>query len=147
MLKSVHYKALAVWTIYTIVTKGSFLAGLTKTITGVNAYLLNVFLGLLFGSLFLYFFSHEDFFKFAREIERKNVKKEKRWEHFFLHFGKLLSAILITVLGGPLIGALAIRFLLHNYKHKYLIIILSSAVGAALWLGVAKGAIILRLPF
>lgn len=147
MLKSIHYKALAVWGIYTLITKGFFLAGISKSIARSDAYLLNVFFSMLFGFLFLYFFSHEDFFKFAREIERKNTKKEREWEHRFLHYGKLISSIIIGILSGPLIGALVLRFLLPRYKYKYLIIGLSSALSATIWLGIARGVISLRLPF
>ncbi|KKQ92699.1 MAG: hypothetical protein UT17_C0001G0078 [Candidatus Woesebacteria bacterium GW2011_GWB1_39_10] len=140
MFKSVHLKALFVWIVYSVITKASFLAGSIKTEV-MSAFSLNVFLSVFFGILFLYFFSHEDFFKFAKEIENKNIKSERRWEHRFLHYGKLTSAILIGVATGPLIGALAARFLLVKFKYKYLTVSLSSALGSIFWLGVARGII------
>jgi hypothetical protein len=147
MIKHIHFKALAVWAIYSVVTKAAFLIGISETVKSSNAYLVNIFLNVVFGILFLYLFSHEDFFKFAREIERKNIKKEKKLEHRFLHYGKLVSGLLIGILSGPLIGALALRFLLPKYRYKYLMIILSSATSSALWLGMARGVIIWHLPF
>ncbi len=141
MFKSVHIKALFVWLVYSIITKGSFLTGSLRTEEVLTSYLLNIVLSIFFGSMFLYFFSHEDFFKFAKEIENKNVKKEKQWEHKLLHHGKLVTAILIGIATGPLIGALSVRLLLPRNKYKYLLISFSSALGSAFWLGVARGVI------
>lgn len=145
MLKSIHFKAFAIWLIYSFITKGSFVTGVSKSIEGRDAYILNIFFSMVFGFLFLYFFSHEDFFKFACEIERKNTKKEKKWEHKLIHFGKIITSIIIGVLSGPLIGALAVRFI--KPKYKYLVIGLSSALSSVLWLGLVRDAAIIRLPF
>lgn len=147
MLKSIHFKAFAVWAIYTAVTKGSFLAGMSESVTPPNAYMINIIFSVIFGLLFLYLFSHQDFFKFAKEIEKNNSKAERRWEHRLLHFGRLFSAFLIGVATGPLIGALAIRFLVPRHKYKYVLIVTSSTISAILWLGLTRGAIIWRLPF
>ncbi|QQG41763.1 MAG: hypothetical protein HYV90_00395 [Candidatus Woesebacteria bacterium] len=141
MFKSVHIKAMFVWLVYSIITKGSFLTGSLRSGGILISYLLNIILSIFFGWMFLYFFSHEDFFKFAKEIENKNVKKEKQWERKLLHHGKLVTSFLIGVATGPLIGALAVRFLLPRFKYKYLVISFSSALGSALWLGVARGVI------
>lgn len=147
MLKSVHFQALTVWIIYTVITKGSFLIGMSKNWEGRDVYLLNIVFSVIFGLLFLYLFSHEDFFSFAKEIEKKNSKKEKNLLHRFQHLGKFLASVLIGVMSGPLVGALAVRFLLHKSKYKYFVIIISSALSATIWLGIARGVIPLRLPF
>lgn len=147
IFKTIHFKALIVWLIYSVITKASLLEGMTKSIEGRDAYLLNIFFSMFFGVLFLYLFSHEDFFPFAKEIERKNIKREKRWIHRFQHIGKLFASVLIGIVSGPLIGALAVRFLLHESKYKYIVIALASALSATIWLGIARGIIPLRLPF
>ena len=85
-----------------------------------------------FGVLFLYMFSHEDFFKFAKEIERKQKKSEKIWERKFLQYGKITTIFVIAIVGGPILAALAIRFLLSRYKHKYLLIIAAMTFSTAL---------------
>lgn len=145
MIKSIHFKAVAIWVIYTLITKGSLLVGISKSVPGLSAYVLNTFFSILFGCLFLYFFSHEDFFKFAKELEKKNSKNEKKWEQVFKHYSKITTSILIGLAAGPLVAALVVRFLLPKYKHKYLIIGLSSSLSAIFWLSVTRGVI--RLPF
>lgn len=147
MLKSIHLKALVVWGIYSVVTKGALLVGIAKSGPAFVVYLLNIFFSVFFGIIFLYFFSHEDFFKFAREIEKENSKKERIWVRRFMHYGKLFSSLIIGILAGPLIGALAVRFLLPKYQFKYLVVSLSSALSATIWLGIARGLIPVRLPF
>lgn len=146
-IKPIHIEAVLIWLFYSFVTKGSFVIAFSKSISNINIFVLNIFFGSFFGVIFLYFFSHEDFFKFAKEIENKNKRKEKDLEFKLLRYGKLFSSILITVLSGPLVGALAFRFLLPKFKNKYMAIGFFSAVSVTLWLGIARGIIPLRLPF
>ncbi len=147
MFKGIHYKTLIVWGTYEVITKGSLLTGFLGSVSSLNIYLINVLLSVIFGISFLFLFSHEDFFKFAKEIERKNSKQEKKWEHRLLHYGKFLSSFVIGIISGPLIAALAIRFLQPKSKYKYPLIILTSALSAFFWLWAARGVIIWRLPF
>ncbi len=146
-MKSIHIQAIIFWLVYEVFTKGSFVFGVSKSATIGNAYLFNMFFSILFGLIFLYIFNHEDFFKFAKEIENKNSKKEKEWEHKLQHSGKLFSSFLIGILSGPLIAALAVRFLQPKSKYKYFLIIIISALSAFFWLWTTRGVIIWRLPF
>ena len=145
-IKLVHLEAFLVWLVYDIVTKGSFVATASSIVTGVSSFVLNVLLSIFFGLLFLYFFSHEDFFKFVSEIERKNRKAEKQWENRFARYSKLLVAFVVGVIAGPLIGALSVRFLLPRYKFKYLVVLISSCISALVWITIARGVIIWHLP-
>ena len=145
-IKLVHLEAFLVWLVYDVVTKGSFVATVSSVVAGANSFILNIGLSVFFGLLFLYFFSHEDFFKFISEIERKNRKAEKQWENRFAHYSKLLVAFVIGVIAGPLIGALSVRFLLTRYKFKYLVVLVSSCISALVWITIARGVIIWHLP-
>lgn len=146
-MKSIHFKAFAIWALYSLVTKGVFLIVLPKAFNLYFAFITNTIFDILFGVIFLYLFSHEDFFKFARQIERENQEKEGKLIKKFKHFGKIFSSLAATVIGGPMIGALAVRFLLPKYQYRYLLIGLFSALSATIWLGIGKGLISIRLPF
>lgn len=82
--------------------------------------------GIFFACLFLYIFSHDRFFPIAREIEKTEKKKEKKYLDKYLHHGKILATFLIGVVGGPVFSSLTARLLINNHWYKYLIIILAN---------------------
>lgn len=139
--RSVHIQALMVWFLYSILTKGVFLAGLGINFTLLESLFFNLFVNSFFGIMFLYFFSHEDFFKFAGEIRRKNINKEKKLEGKFRNLGSVAAVVLMGILGGPMVCALGARFLIPLNTRKYLLVAISSAIGATIWFGLAKGLI------
>lgn len=135
---SIYFQALAVWIIYSFGTKYLFVQSLFwKNI--LTSYIPQAVASALFGVIFLYFFSHENFFKFAKEIEKKEKKKEVKLIHKFLHIGKITVVFLVAVLSGPLLSALVARFILRRVKYKYWIVFFASMLGGVFWLAVAKG--------
>lgn len=145
MLKSIHIKALLVWVTYSVLTKGAFLYGVSKSTPIFNAFFVNILFSVFFAIIFLYIFSHEDFFKFGREIEKKNLKKEKKWLRILKHHGKVATTILIGILGGPLLTALTLRLLLPRLPSKYILVGVVAVLSASLSLAIARGVIILSL--
>ena len=91
------------------------------------------------GFLFLYLFSHEDFFAFAGVLEKEESKKEKNYLDKFLKYGRFLTCVLVSQVGGPIFLALTVRFLFRKKDNRYLIVFLASAVSAVFGVLLAKG--------
>jgi hypothetical protein len=96
--------------------------------------------GVMASILFLFIFSHEDFFKFAKEIEKKEERAEKRWLKIFSQTGKVVSTIGIGTIGGPILSALTARLLLNRKPYKYLLVALISIPSTILYVSVYLGA-------
>ncbi len=120
-----HLFAIGVLALYFIASK----VNLAHALGNQNMFLvfmqIYVF-GIFFACLFLYIFSHDKFFPIAREIERTEEKKEKKYLEKYLHHGKVLATFLIGVLGGPVFSSLTARLLINDHWYKYLIIILAN---------------------
>lgn len=84
--------------------------------------------GTLFSFIFLYIFSHEKFFSFAKEIEKKEEDKEKHYLKKYLKHGKIIATFLIGVIGGPVFLSLTTRLLLPSFRFRYLFVLLTSFV-------------------
>lgn len=109
--------------------------------TSVQGFLQLYIFGAIFACIFLYIFSHEKFFPFAREIEKKEEGKEKRYLKKYLHHGKILGTFLIGSIGGPVFSSLTARLLLKDYWYKYLIVILANIPSTILTAGLGKSFI------
>lgn len=139
-LHHIHLIAVAILTGYLILSKINYVHALA------NEHILLTFLqmyvyGAFFGMIFLFMFSHDRFFKFAKDIERTQEKREKRYLAKYQHFGKVISTFLIGSIGGPILGSFSARILLHNHKFKkYIIVALANIPSTFLSLGVGKGA-------
>jgi len=140
MNKLVYFQAFLVWLVYSLGTKILFI----KSIVWGNQLLVYGLIGIVsggFGILFLYLFSHENFFKFAKLIEKKEIKKERKWLNFFSHAGKSITVLMIGLLAGPLFAALSARILLSAAKYKYWFVFIVSAASSVFWLFMARSGI------
>src|SRR3972149_9519680 len=101
LFKPIYIEALIVYLFYSLTGKYLLVKG---TISGNPSFSFFVqsLASSIFAVIFLFLFSHEEFFKFARVIEKKESKKEKRYIKKYLHFGKHLAVLIIGVLAGPL---------------------------------------------
>jgi len=136
-IKRIHVIAVLILAVYYSISKMVFIT------TIVNPNLFVYFFGpYFFGAtasvIFLYVFSHEEFFSFAKEIEKKNMKKEKKLLHRFKHHGKIASTLAIATVGGPVFSALTTRLLLNNFRHKYLLVFIGNIPATILGVGIAK---------
>lgn len=125
---------------YFIVSKlNSFHAMSRGDIVGsfVQLYLFGIF----FACLFLYIFSNDKFFAFAREIEKNQKAKEKRYLNKYLHHGKVLATLIIGSLGGPVFSSLTARLLLNKYWYKYLVVILANVPSTLFSVGIGHSLI------
>jgi len=101
--------------------------------------LLSVFSS-FFAVIFLFIFSHEDFFRFARVIEKRESKREEKLLKTYVHFGKSITTLIVGIIAGPLFAALTARILIPKSPYKYVIIIIASTASSILWLGFLRGA-------
>jgi len=139
-IKKIYVQAFFVWLVYTSASKVLFI----KAIVLGNAILAYGILSLVsagFAVLFLFIFNHEGFFKFAKVIEKKEMRKEKKWLKRFSRFGRSLTVLLIGIVAGPLLAALTARLLLEGKNRGYFLVSAASIFSTLLWLGVARGAI------
>lgn len=139
--RPVHLQAIIFLIIYNILSKTIFIKSVLS-----HELLINFFGPYLFGTIsaciFLYLLSHEDFFHFIKEVEREEKSKEKKLLKKFVHHGKILTALLITLLSGPIFGALTIRLILPKYKYGYYLLIFGNIFSTILAVSVAKGLVI-----
>lgn len=144
MRKLIYLKAIIFLIIYFLISKLIFLQALISQNILVTFISPMVF-GALSGVIFLYLFSHEDFFRFAKIIETKRKKSEKKLEHVFIKFGKIIATFFIGTIGGPIFAGLSARVLIPEFYFKYLVVVLSAVPSTIFTMGVTKGAILLIL--
>lgn len=137
-IKKVHLVGVGVLIVYYTLSKMIFFS----TIISSNP-LVYLIIPYVFGSvaavIFLYIFSHEEFFSFAKEIEKKSMKKENKLLKRFGNHGKVTSMFLISIFGGPVFSALTARLLLKNFKYKYYLVVIAN-IPATIWtIGSSKG--------
>lgn len=136
----VHIFAVLILGGYFVLSKINLINGLTKDLLIVSFLQLYLF-GTFFACLFLFIFSHEKFFPFAKEIEKKQEKREKAFLKKYIHHGKVLGTFIIGIVGGPVFSSLTARLLLNNYPFKYLLIILANIPSTILTVGIGSGVV------
>lgn len=95
--------------------------------------------GVLTSFVFLYLFSHEDFFHFIKEVERKEEKKEEEYLRKYKHLGKIAAVLVIGAIGGVIFASLTTRLLLTNYKYRYLVLMVAIFFSTVFSVSLAKG--------
>ena len=140
-IKTIHFWAVATIVLYLLFSKVvlAYFSPLSFWLAFFGPFVY----GALAGLIFLYLFSHEDFFPLARQIEKEEKKKEKKWLRRFKHHGKLFICLAIGAIAGPLFAALTVRFLIHRHSffYKYIIIFLATIVSTIFLVGFARGII------
>ena len=97
--------------------------------------------GVLASFVFLYLFSHEDFFHFIKNIEKEESKKEKGYLKKFKKHGNVLATIIIGIVGGPIFLALTTRFLLRQFGYRYIVILVTMLLSTIYSVALVKGII------
>lgn len=140
--KTIHLQAVLVVILYNIISKANFAHALIK-----SPFLLSFLRVYAFGVIatfaFLYLFSHEDFFQFARDLEKSEKQNEKKYLKKFNHYGKIFGSVLIGSIGGPIFLALTLRLFFHNHNIKYTLIFLVIFISTLISFGLLKGLILL----
>jgi len=136
-----HFVAIVTLVGYFVLSKIYTVHALMKS-NIIESFLQLYLFGIFFACLFLYLFSHEKFFTFAKEIEKKEEEKEKKYLKKYTHHGKILATFIIGAIGGPVFSSLTARLLLNNYVFfKYLLVILANIPSTILIVGVSSGFI------
>lgn len=107
----------------------------------ISSFLQLYLFGIFFACLFLFVFSHEKFFPFAKEIESEEKKKEQKYLKKYLHHGKILATFVIGAIGGPIFSSLTTRLLLNKYAFKYILVILANIPSTVLTVVVSRGIV------
>jgi len=147
-IKSIYTKAALTLVLYYTLSRVVFLSSLASqnvlvTFGGPMVY------GAIAGATFLYIFSHEDFFAFAKIIEKKEKQAEKRWLKRLHHHGKSATALAVGTFGGPILGALTAQLLLraHSNRFRYALVLFSSIPSTFFSMGIAKGLFTIATPW
>ena len=133
-----HLIAVIVLVGYFFVSKINMIHAISKR-DAIQSFLQLYLFGVFFACLFLFIFSHEKFFPFAKDIEKNEQKNEKKYIKKYLHHGKVLGTFLIGAIGGPVFSSLTARMFLNNFRFKYLVIILANIPSTLFTLGVGWG--------
>lgn len=96
------------------------------------SFLVPLIFGVGSSLVFLYLFSHEDFFHFIKSLEKQENKQEKKYLSKFKRYGKMVTCILISAIGGPIFLALTVRFLFSKKENRYLIATVSNIISTIL---------------
>jgi hypothetical protein len=137
-IRPIHVQTLFIIVGYLIISKLVFF----KFVTGPNitmSFLGPFIFGIVTSFIFLYLFSHEDFFHFIKDVEKKEEKKESQYLRKYKHFGKVLATLIIGAIGGTILASLTTRLLLTHYRYKYLILLVSMFFSTMFTVGLAKG--------
>lgn len=135
-----HLFAVAILGSYFVLSKVNMVHALSRGGI-VESFSQLYFFGVFFACSFLYIFSHEKFFPFAKDMEEKQKKKEKEYLRKYLHHGKVFGIFLIGAIGGPVFSSLTARMLLNNFWYKYLIVLLANIPSTIITVGIGKGVI------
>lgn len=135
-----HFVAVAVLIGYFTLSKVNTVHALMRS-NIIESFLQLYLFGIFFACLFLYIFSHEKFFPFAKEIEKNEEKKEKSYLKKYLHHGKIFGTFVIGAIGGPVFSSLTARLLLNNYAFKYFLVILANIPSTILTVLATQGLI------
>ena len=136
----IHLIAVFILGGYFVLSKINLVNALTRETLALSFFQLYLF-GIFFACLFLFIFSHEKFFPFAKDIEKQEARKEKRYLVKYLHRGKVLATFLVGVIGGPIFSSLTARLLINNLWYKYLIVIIANIPSTILTTGLGKSLI------
>lgn len=103
------------------------------------AFGLPIAMGIFASLFFFYVFSHEHTFPFAKEIEKKQVKAEKRWLGVLPHTSKAATVILMGLAGGPVLAAFSAQFLIRRSKSRYVTLALTGVISGFLVAAAFRG--------
>lgn len=138
----IHIQAVVVIILYYVFSKAVMIRSLYSN--NFLIHFLGPFLyGTISGFVFLYIFSHENFFPVAREIEKEEKKKEIKWHKRLSHHSSRFICLVVGIFAGPILTAFTIRLLIHKHDiwYKYSIIIISEIISTIFYILLAKGAI------
>lgn len=141
-IKIIHFWAVATIVLYLLFSKVVFIHSFVFSNLLISFPGPFIF-GAVSGLIFLYLFSHEDFFPVAREIEKEEEKAERKWLKRLKHHSKLFICLVVGAIGGPIFGALSVRFLIHRHSfwYKYAIMTFSNIISTVLSVGITRGVI------
>ena len=96
--------------------------------------------GILTTLFFLYVFNHDGVIKIAKYLEDKEKNTQRKWSKKLARTGKVVTTILIGLLLGPIMLALAIKLFIPKSRWKYLIIIFVIFFSTLYYMIFLKGA-------
>lgn len=137
MKKLKFLKAILILALYMIAVAVVFLTSVTAST--VVAYGAPMLLGATASLLFLYFFDHDGLFAFAKQLEKLEEDREEKFIARFSKKSRIVTTILIGIVGGPIFASLSTHLLLHRYRHKYLLVMLINIPSTILTIGGARG--------
>jgi hypothetical protein len=146
IVKPVHFQAVIFIIIYFVVSNSVFYGSVYHSNIYVSFIAPFVF-GLISSFVFLYLFSHKDFFHFIKSLEKVEEKAEKKYLGRFSRYGKFAASILVAAVGGPIFLALTIGFLYPKSKRKYFIAFISVLVSTIISVAFARGLLRFIFPF
>lgn len=138
--RPIHLQTFLVLVIYFFISKIVFIESISSHNIFISFFGPFLF-GLVSSFIFLYLFSHEEFFHFIKDLENYEEKKEKKYIKNYKHYGKILTTIIIGTVGGTILTALTIRLLLINYKYRYLVLVFTMLLSTGISVSIARGVL------
>ena len=134
----VHLEAIAILIAFFIVSNFVLVVSVANASIYIS-FFAPLLLGVLSTFVFLYLFSHSDFFHFITDFEKEEKGNEKKYLDRFKHFGKTVICVLVSAIGGPIFLALTVRFLFSKSRSRYLVALISTLISTIFSVALAKG--------
>jgi hypothetical protein len=138
LIRPIHIQTIVFIIIYFIISNSVFYSSVYHSNIYVS-FIAPFIFGLISSFVFLYLFSHRDFFHFIKNLEKAEEKAEKKYLGRFSRYGKFAASILVATVGGPIFLALTIRFLYPKSERKYFIAFISVLISTIISVSIAKG--------
>lgn len=134
----IHLQAVIVLVAYFVLSNFILIGSIAQSSIYIS-FLIPFIFGLASTLIFLYLFSHKDFFHFIGKFEREERAKERGYLNRFVRYGRIIACILVAAIGGPIFLALTIRFLFSESENRYQITFISTLVSTIFMVAFAKG--------
>lgn len=105
----------------------------------ILSFLISIIFNLVSTTVFLYLFTNKKTSNFAKKIEQSKKKNQQKYLEKFLRFGKFLTCIILSFIGGPILLALTIKLIFNKSSHKYLIAVIACTISTFIFISFSKG--------
>jgi hypothetical protein len=138
MARKPNFKNISIVIIYIVLSYLIMLFCITHP-NLILSFLVSLIFNLISTIVFLNLFISQNSSDFIKKLEQIEEKNQKKYLQKFLRFGKFLTCIILSLIGGPIFLSLTIKLILNNSHHKYLIAITTCTISNFIFISFSRG--------
>ena len=138
MARKLNFRNISIIIIY-IVLSYLVMFFCTVHLDTILSFLIALTFNLVSTIIFLYLFINQRSSDFVKKLEKIEKKNQQKYLQNFLQFGKFITSIILSFIGGPILLALTIKLLFNKSFYKYFIAITASAISTLIFISLSKG--------